>query len=301
MDLQNISQLMKIESSLLKKLVSEIETHPTLAGLWAEPYPEYASAGMQVATLLNPTGEQQNFDYRDCRTLKPTPLLESMPVMQSLFFEKGMPLADMEVMGARLLKLEPGTFYHEHRDFVYLEAVPRFRLHIPLITNDQSFIVGPDTNVHFQAGYLWKLDPKNTIHSACNFGESARIHLMIDCYVNEKLQTLLDNEKLDETLKVEKAPLTSQIKESLIEKSIQLMQSGSQKQAEELILGSFCHYNLYHLQEGLTTYDILKEAYKRAAEKTPSLKTELEEKFQYWKDRLIETYPERKDRELAPV
>src|ERR1700679_1176804 len=154
--LANISQLKKVDPIWLNQIVLELSTGEVdLQSLWREPYPEYGSAGLKVATLLNPTGEQENFDYRDCRSPVVTPLLEKLPSLLHFFKE-----SELEVMGARLLRLDPGTFLHEHRDFVYLEAVPRYRLHLPLITNPNAFITSPGINVHFERGYLWKLDPK---------------------------------------------------------------------------------------------------------------------------------------------
>ncbi|MBS2010764.1 MAG: aspartyl/asparaginyl beta-hydroxylase domain-containing protein [Cyanobacteria bacterium SZAS TMP-1] len=282
--LENISQLKAVDKQWLDQIVQEI-TAPAvqLESLWREPYPEYGSAGLKVATLLNPTGEQENFDYRDCRNPQVTPLLQKLPTLQKFLLE-----GKLDVMGARLLRLDPGTFLHEHRDFVYLEPVPRYRLHLPLITNDQAFITSPGLNVHFERGYLWKLNPKQTVHSACNFGSAPRIHLMLDCYVNDTLAAMLKEQFLDERNKHVLAPFTAAIKEQLMQEAKNLLAESTRGNAslvtaaEELLLKTFCLYDLRAAAPGLTTYDLLFELFDSPV---------FAERTSYWKERLVEVYP----------
>jgi hypothetical protein len=282
--LENISQLKPVDKQWLDQIVQEI-TAPdlTLDSLWSEPYPEYGSAGLKVATLLNPTGEQENFDYRDCRNPQVTPLLQKLPTLQKFLLE-----GKLDVMGARLLRLDPGTFLHEHRDFVYLEPVPRYRLHLPLITNDKAFITSPGLNVHFQRGYLWKLNPKQTVHSACNFGSAPRIHLMLDCYVNDTLVAMLKDQFLDERLKHVLPPFTAVIKDQLMQEARALLAESTRGNAnlvtaaEELLLKTFCLYDLSAAGAGLTTYDLLFELFDSPA---------FVQRTNYWKERLDEVYP----------
>ncbi|MBU6450679.1 MAG: aspartyl/asparaginyl beta-hydroxylase domain-containing protein [Cyanobacteria bacterium REEB67] len=300
--LDNISQLKKIDSQWLDQVVHELtqvslslaargasENLPSTAegqdleALWREPYPEYGSAGLKVATLLNPTGEQENFDYRDCRSPAVTPLLLQVPTIHDFFKASG-----FQIMGSRLLRLDQGTFLHEHRDFVYLEEVPRFRLHIPLITNDRAFITSPGLNVHFERGYLWKLDPKETVHSACNFGSAPRIHLMLDCYVNEPLAQLLAGQSLDDRLKHKLPPFTKAKKDQLMTEARGLLAKGMNgapelvTAAEEVLLRTFCQYDLRAYSADLTTYDLLFELYADAS---------LAARKIYWQERLSEVYP----------
>ncbi len=260
-----------------------------LESIWQEPYPEYGSDGLKVATLLNHTGEQANFDYHDCVSPNATPLLKKLPSLHNFLKESG-----FKIMGSRLLRLDPGTFLHEHRDFVYLEDVPRYRLHMPLVTNDQAFITSPGLNVHFKKGYLWKLDPKSTIHSACNFGPTPRIHLMLDCYVEEKLQSLLDNQFLDQDALHALPALTESLRQELLAQANQALQLENLKAAEEILLASFCKYNLFALEPGLTTYDLLTELFSRQ-----NASDALVERQNYWQQRLVEVYPERKAQQLA--
>lgn len=295
--LENIAQLKKLEPTAYSTMVKQVvEQNDVLETIWQEPYPEYASAGLKVATLLNHTGDQFNFDYRDCRSPQVTPLLNKLPAIKELLTD-----GNLEVMGARLLRLDAGTFLHEHRDFIYLEEVPRFRLHLPLITNDQAFIVSPDVNVHFKAGYLWKLDPKQTIHSACNFGSQPRIHLMIDCYVNDYLADLIKGQFIDQDCQFIKPAFSEAIKAELMQQALKELDRDQITKAEEIILASFCLYNLYSYKPGLTTYDLLSALYDTAAKQYPQRATEFSKKMQAWLDRLVETYPERKEKTAIAV
>ena len=280
--LENIAQLKPVDAQWLDQVVRELSApHVDLESLWREPYPEYGSAGLKVATLLNPTGEQENFDYHDCHSPLVTPLLEKLPTLLEFFKE-----SDLNVMGARLLRLDPGTFLHEHRDFVYLEPVPRYRLHLPLITNAKAFITSPGINVHFEKGYLWKLDPKQTIHSACNFGDAPRIHLMLDCYVNQPLEKLVAGQFLNENLKHALPALTAQKKAELISQASQILHESSEAanltRAEEILLKTFCLYDLKADNQDLTSYDLIFELFDSPV---------YAERKAYWKERLHEVYP----------
>ncbi|CAN5356031.1 L-proline cis-4-hydroxylase [soil metagenome] len=277
---------------MLNSIVEQVSApEMQLDSIWSEPYPEYGSDGLKIATLLNHTGEQQNFDYHDCAKPSATPLLQKLTELHKFLNETG-----FHIMGSRLLRLDPGTFLHEHRDFVYLENVPRYRLHMPLITNDQAFITSPGLNVHFKKGYLWKLDPKQTIHSACNFGDKPRIHLMLDCYVEEKLQALLDQQFLDQDALHKLPALNKDTREQLLGQAQVAFNYGDLKGAEEILLASFCKYDLFALENGLTTYDLLTQFFERQ-----SRSKALEERQNYWQERLVEVYPERKVQQLASV
>jgi len=286
-----ISQLKKVDDALLDRMQAQMQDPACeLDSFFSEPYPEYGSDGMKIATLINPTGEQQNFDYRDCREAKATPLLDRLPAIKSFIEDSG-----FHVMGSRMLRLEPWTFLHEHRDFVYLEDVPRYRLHLPLITNADAHIVSPALNVHFKRGYLWKLDPKETIHSACNFGQTSRYHLMMDCYVEANLQALIDQQWLDGDCLFAQTQLTKEIKETLIDRAQALVQAGELKAGEELLLKTFCQYDLSKF--GPTSYDLVFEMYDRLERQNGFEKAK--ERKDYWMERLIEVYPERKSQLVA--
>jgi hypothetical protein len=75
---------------------------------------------------------------------------------------------------ARLMKLNPGDCYRSHSDI-------DDRYHLNLISNDQSYLIDLDSKILHQIrpdGYLYKMDA-GKVHTACNFGSSERIQLVI--------------------------------------------------------------------------------------------------------------------------
>jgi hypothetical protein len=269
--LKFISRLKSLDGFILDALQREVLS-PNIE--WHEPYSEYASPGLQVAVLLSPDGEENNFSWKDCKAPKETPLLARLVTVKQLLAGFG-----FNIMASRLLRLQPGTFLHEHRDYVYLEEVPRYRLHVPIVTNSQAQIVMPGTTVHMSRGSLWKLNPKEAVHSACNFGLEARIHLMMDCYVNDALADLVTHEALPVDSVKELPVLTADDKARILADGRKLVQDGQQEAAEDLILRQFCYFDL----NGETTYQLLYELYGGL--------TECEQRLEYWRGRAQEVYP----------
>jgi len=269
--LKFVARLTALDSQVLDALQREVSS-PDIE--WHEPYSEYASPGLQVAVLLSPDGEENNFSWKDCKAPKETPLLSRLSTLKQLLAGFG-----FNIMASRLLKLLPGTYLHEHRDYVFLEEVPRFRLHVPIVTNPQAHIVMPGTTVHMSRGYLWKLNPKEAVHSACNFGQEARIHLMMDCYVNDVLAELVASEQLPAS-NLNKLPiLTTDEKARILKEGRALVEAKRQEEAEDLILRQFCYFDL----NGETTYQLLYELYGGL--------DSCEERLEYWRTRAQDVYP----------
>jgi hypothetical protein len=103
-----------------------------------------------------------------------------------------------EVLGAfkcsleavRLLKLEPGSRIHEHRDFDLSFKYGVVRVHIPVQTDPciEFFLNGE--LVVMNEGETWYLD-LSLPHRVNNNGRVDRIHLVIDCVVNEWIESTI--------------------------------------------------------------------------------------------------------------
>jgi hypothetical protein len=115
----------------------------------------------KTLNLNAPTGEFFNDPWTTLDQYKDTPL--------------GKVLDSLENIGqARLLKLQSGESYTAHTD-------PDDRIHLPIITNEYSFLVDITNNhlYHLPAnGNLWYMDTSRT-HVAANWGPRPRIHLNI--------------------------------------------------------------------------------------------------------------------------
>jgi hypothetical protein len=95
-----------------------------------------------------------------------------------------------EIKAARLLRLAPGGHIREHRDDKLSFAQGEARLHIPLLTNDRVEFYLAGERVLMMPGELWYMD-FTLPHRINNHGETDRVHLVIDCVINNWLAELM--------------------------------------------------------------------------------------------------------------
>ncbi len=123
-----------------------------------------------------------NMAYKD------TILLEKCTYLQSVinYFE-------CEKMAVRLMKLHAGAIIKEHTDYEMNFEKGEARFHIPIQTNeDVSFFI-EDQKIPMSEGECWYLN-LSLKHRVNNFGDSSRIHIVIDCKVNDWLINLINEE-----------------------------------------------------------------------------------------------------------
>jgi aspartyl/asparaginyl beta-hydroxylase (cupin superfamily) len=88
----------------------------------------------------------------------------------------------------RLLKLAPGAEIREHRDVGISMADEEARLHIPIITNDETdFLVGGQ-RLSMRPGECWYVNV-DLPHSVMNRGRTDRVHLIVDVVVDAWLRS----------------------------------------------------------------------------------------------------------------
>lgn len=90
----------------------------------------------------------------------------------------------------RLLKLAAGSSIRRHRDYYLGPEDGEVRLHVPVCTNADVDFVLDGQRVPMAPGELWFLN-FNKYHSVDNRSSVDRIHLVIDCVVNDWLRQLL--------------------------------------------------------------------------------------------------------------
>lgn len=91
----------------------------------------------------------------------------------------------------RLLKLAAGSNIRRHRDYYLGPEDGEVRLHVPVHTNADVDFVLDDQRVPMAEGELWFLN-FNKYHSVDNRSSVDRIHLVIDCVINDWLRQLLE-------------------------------------------------------------------------------------------------------------
>jgi hypothetical protein len=90
----------------------------------------------------------------------------------------------------RLLRLTPGSVIREHRDYDLGYDAGEIRIHIPVITNPGVEFYLDNRRILMGEGECWYLD-LNLPHRVQNLGNTDRVHLVIDCQLNDWLRELI--------------------------------------------------------------------------------------------------------------
>src|SRR6266550_2860809 len=92
-------------------------------------------------------------------------------------------------MSVRLLNLKTNSLIKEHRDHELSFEKGEARLHIPVFTNPQVAFYLNNVLLTMREGECWYINA-NLPHRVRNKGLSDRIHLVVDCKVNDWLEEL---------------------------------------------------------------------------------------------------------------
>lgn len=114
-----------------------------------------------------------------------TPLLARCPHTARALGSFGCPL-----LAVRFLRLGGGARIREHRDFNLGFDDGEVRIHVPLSTGPHVEFLHDGDRVDMDEGDAWYLD-LNLRHAVTNAGEQPRIHLVVDCVVDDWLRSLL--------------------------------------------------------------------------------------------------------------
>lgn len=244
-----ISRLKLLATDTSKKMKEEIEK----AHLdWKKfAYTEYGSDGVFSLSLLSSDGDSSNTIIKDCIP-KPTRVLQQLPEINRLLAECG-----LDLMWARLNLLKSGASLWEHRDYSELEDKNRLRIHLPIKTNRRAWLILSGRRIHLPENALWKLNPASVVHGAINEG-TPRIHLIMDCYLNENLKNMLTSQQLlEQWFEPLKVPTEADFNQKL-SAALTLYQRGYQKEAEELLLKTFYYFE----QPESTSLKLVKRMYQ---------------------------------------
>lgn len=90
------------------------------------------------------------------------------------------------VAAARFLRLAPGARILPHRDYDLGFRSGEVRLHVPIVTAPEvAFVVG-GVALKMQPGEVWYAD-FDRVHQVHNASDSHRVHLVVDCAVDDWL------------------------------------------------------------------------------------------------------------------
>lgn len=117
--------------------------------------------------------------------LTDTPVLSRCPSLQS-----ALAVLECPVRSARLLKLGPSARILEHRDYNLSLEDGEVRLHIPITTDGHVEFYLNGERVIMLAGECWYINA-NLPHKVDNHSDADRVHLVIDCMVDDWLRSLV--------------------------------------------------------------------------------------------------------------
>jgi hypothetical protein len=116
---------------------------------------------------------------------RPTAALSRCPALQAVIEALPAP-----VQSARLLRLAAGSIIREHRDHGLGVDLGLVRLHVPIVSHPAVEFHVDGVRIPMSAGECWYLD-LGLPHRVSNPSPHERVHLVVDCRVNDALKALL--------------------------------------------------------------------------------------------------------------
>ncbi len=143
----------------------------------------YHDGGWQGVALRAVGGDARELHSgaRDAAAVADTELLRTCPGIGAALMRLRCPLR-----AVRLLRLAAGSVIREHRDDDLRFEDGEARLHVPLVTSPAVEFYVEDRRVLMEPGECWYVDFSRP-HRVANRGDRERVHLVIDCTVNEWL------------------------------------------------------------------------------------------------------------------
>jgi len=154
---------------------------------WQAHFNTRQYSGSWSALSLRAPGGQSHHIIPDALNDLPyadTELMERSASIQQLLHN-----FSCDLLSVRLLNLAAGARIAEHRDHGLAFEQGEARLHIPIRTNTGVGFYVNGAAVPMPEGSCWYINA-NLPHRVANEGASDRIHLVIDCVVNDWLRSL---------------------------------------------------------------------------------------------------------------
>lgn len=155
---------------------------------WAPHFNPQYYEGEWGGVALRSVGGAATQLYSD--PAKPRPYADTPLLDRCRYFGEVLRTFECPLEAARLLRLRAGSRILEHTDFDLGIRYGVVRLHVPVVTNpDVEFILGGE-RVVMAAGECWYLD-LSLPHRVENGGTTDRVHLVLDCVVNDWVKELI--------------------------------------------------------------------------------------------------------------
>jgi mannose-6-phosphate isomerase-like protein (cupin superfamily) len=140
-----------------------------------------------VLALRSPSGDHKNIvpELQGRSEYLDTAYMNYFPEVKKLVSSINCP-----VLAVRFLNLQAGAVIKEHRDNELAFEKGEARLHFPVITNDEVEFYIEGDRIFLNEGECWYINA-NLLHRVSNLGVTDRIHLVIDCKVNDWLSDII--------------------------------------------------------------------------------------------------------------
>lgn len=182
----HISVLQQARLPLSIDLAALQQEVDALAGWQSHFNTRHYTGNWSALSLRAPGGQAGQIipDARNQQAYADTGLLSDCPYLRGW-----LSALDCELLSVRLLNLAAGAHIKEHRDHELCFEQGEARLHIPVHTNLKVFFYINNEQILMEGGSCWYVNA-NLSHRVSNEGPTDRIHLVIDCVVNDWLRDL---------------------------------------------------------------------------------------------------------------
>ncbi len=170
----------------LDRLRSEFDAIPD--EVWQASY--WGDIHCSVGMLLLRGGDKGTQEDFYCERVSDHPLLASLDYMLELIAPDG-PFGGATY--AFLFRMRPNGVTLVHRDTIE-RWFDMYRIHVPIQTNPDAYLIADNRSQHFAAGHAWTFDNQSR-HGVVN-GDQERIHLIFDVEWNPRLKAQIDQADL---------------------------------------------------------------------------------------------------------
>lgn len=144
----------------------------------------YYTGDWSGVALRSSGGRLSLFAHPDGAAFADTPLLAECPNIAA-----ALSVFACSLNSVRLLRLGPGANVREHRDYGLDWESGEARFHMPIVSECAEFVLD-GRSIAMRPGECWYVDVDRP-HRVANSGSTARVHLVIDCVVNDWLKGIM--------------------------------------------------------------------------------------------------------------
>jgi mannose-6-phosphate isomerase-like protein (cupin superfamily) len=166
------------------------EVHRLSTGYWKQHYNKKDYEGSWSVIPLRSLFGNMDANFSIQASANPhikyldTELMQHCPYIQEV-----LTYFDSEKLSVRLMNLSAGAIIKEHKDDELNLESGEARFHIPVQTNAQVSFFVDDELIPLKEGECWYLN-LSLKHRVRNEGTTDRIHLVVDCVVNDWVKAM---------------------------------------------------------------------------------------------------------------